>query len=89
MKPAIRNLEVVGDPTQVWTPGDLHAMRKFLKDQWDPVHSFLEGEGIPYVLEHPIYEDRQRELLERVQEWGEVRYQEGLSDYKERQDGQA
>lgn len=66
MKAIIRNLEQSGDPIQTWSPKDLHEALLFLKDEWEPVHIFLEKEGIPLRLEHPVYEHVDRSLLDRV-----------------------
>ncbi len=80
MKPLIRDLSKSSDPSQSWTTGDVHEIILFFRDQYFPVHDFLEEQNIPRTLVHPQYADRERELLERVQEYGDKRYQEGLKE---------
>jgi hypothetical protein len=80
MKPHIRDLSKSSDPQQVWRPEDVHELLLFFRDQYFPVHDFLEEQGVPRTLTHDVYEDRDRELLERVKEWGNIRYQEGTKE---------
>ncbi len=82
MKPLIRDLSKSSDLSQQWTPGDVHEIILFFRDQYFPVHDFLEEQDIPRTLAHPQYADRERELLERVQEYGDKRYKEGV-EYNE------
>ncbi len=80
----IRDLSKSSDQTQVWKPQDVHEVILFSRDQYFPVHDFLEEQDIPRTLTHPQYADRDRELLERVQEYGDKKFKEGV-EYNEQQ----
>lgn len=78
MRPLIRDLAKSGDVAQVWTTNEVHEIILFFRDQYFPVHDYLEEQDIPRTLTHPQYADRERELLERVQEYGDKRFKEGV-----------
>ena len=80
MRPLIRDLAKSGDVAQVWTTNEVHEIILFFRDQYFPVHDFLEERSIPRTLTHPQYADRERDLLERVQEYGDMCYQAGLKE---------